>query len=97
MSKERNNFLDTIRINGKNFQFFSLKKAEKILDFRLNQIPFTYRILLENLIRQEVKDLETLKKVVRRKSGTELFFSFSSFNARLHGCTGDSRFSSYER
>ena len=74
MSKERNNFLDTIRINGKNFKFFSLKKAEKILDFHLKQLPFTYRILIENLIRQQFKDLKTLKKVVKRKSGTELFF-----------------------
>ena len=74
MSKERNNFLDTIVINGKNFKFFSLKKAEKILDFHLEQLPFTYRILLENLIRQQVKDVGTLKKVVKCKSGTELFF-----------------------
>ena len=74
MSKERNNFLDTIVINGKNFKFFSLKKAEKILDFHLEQLPFTYRILLENLIRQQIKDVGTLKKVVKRKSGTELFF-----------------------
>ena len=74
MSKERNNFLDTIKINGKNFKYFSLKKAEKILDFQLKHLPFTYRILLENLIRQQVKDLRTLKKVVKLKSGTELFF-----------------------
>ena len=74
MGKERNNFLDTIVINGKNFKFFSLKKAEKILDFHLEQLPFTYRILLENLIRQQIKDVGTLKKVVKCKSGTELFF-----------------------
>ena len=74
MGKERNNFLDTIIINGKNFKFFSLKKAEKILDFHLEQLPFTYRILLENLIRQQIKDVGTLKKVVKCKSGTELFF-----------------------
>ena len=79
MSKERNNFLDTIVINGKNFKFFSLKKAEKILDFHLEQLPFTYRILLENLIRQQIKDVGTLKKVVKRKSGTELFFFLLEF------------------
>ena len=53
MSKETNNFLDKIVINQKKYNFFSLDKASTKTWLRLKKLPFTYRILLENLLRQK--------------------------------------------
>ena len=45
------NLIDSINIIGQDIKYISLRKAERHYDFQLNYLPFSYRILLENLIR----------------------------------------------
>ena len=63
MSKETNNFLDTIQINKKKYAFFNLTKASKTIGLDLKKLPFTYRVLLENLIRQKNCDKKVLENL----------------------------------
>ena len=53
MSKETNNFSDTIQIDKKKYVFFNIVKAGKKLGLDLKKIPYTYRILMENILRQK--------------------------------------------
>ena len=45
------NFRDNLKVEKNSYNFVSLKKAEKKLNFILEKLPFSYKILLENLIR----------------------------------------------
>ena len=74
MSKETNNFLDTIQINKKKYAFFNLTKASKTIGLDLKKLPFTYRVLLENLIRQKNCDKKVLENLFNLKYGKEIFF-----------------------
>ena len=49
MDFESNKFSDELTF-GKRFSFFSLDKAQELFKFELSNIPFSYRLLLENLI-----------------------------------------------
>ena len=78
MNLTTTNFLDSLEFEKKKYNFFSLRRAEDILDFDLNKIPISYRILLENLIRK--KDdinirVEDLKNIINQKTGEEILFS----------------------
>ncbi len=78
MNLTTTNFTDNLKIEKKNYNFVSLKKAQEMLDFNLDQLPFSYKILLENLIRKidstgiQKKDLEN---VIKQKTGKEILFS----------------------
>ena len=48
-NKNSYNSLDTIVINGKNYSFFSLSKAEKNGLDGINHLPKSLKVLLENL------------------------------------------------
>ena len=74
MNKDTNNFSDTILINNKKYIYFNLVKAAKKLGLDLQKLPFTYRILLENILRQETNDLKNLKNLLKLKHGKEIFF-----------------------
>ena len=62
-----NNSLDSIKsikIAGKTYKYFSLKEASKKLEFDIEKLPYSMRILFENSLRFENgrdNDLETLK------------------------------------
>ena len=74
MSKETNNFSDTILINKKKYVFFNLVKAGQKLGLNLKKLPFTYRILLENLLRQKTQNKKILENLFKLKYGKEIFF-----------------------
>ena len=74
MNKETNNFLDSVIINKKKYAFFSIVKTAKKLGLEISKLPYTYRILLENLLRQKTKNTKTLENVFKLKYGTEIFF-----------------------
>ena len=42
------NFTDNLKVEKNSYNFVSLKKAEKKLNFILEKLPFSYKILLEN-------------------------------------------------
>ena len=52
MSKETNNFSDTIQIDKKKYVFNIVKVGQK-LGLDLKKLPYTYRILMENILRQK--------------------------------------------
>ena len=74
MSKKTNNFLDTISIDKKKYAFFNLNKVSKEFGSDLKKLPYTYKILLENLLRQKKIDRKILKNLFCFKYGKEVFF-----------------------
>ncbi|MAJ56558.1 MAG: aconitate hydratase AcnA [Candidatus Pelagibacter sp.] len=74
---ESNKFLDELT-SGINFSFFSLKKAQELFNFELSSLPFSYRLLLENLIRKSNSSLDNKSEIInliQMKHGSEIFFS----------------------
>ena len=74
MSKKTNNFLDTISIDKKKYAFFNLNKVSKEFGSDLKKLPYTYKILLENLLRQKKINRKILKNLFCLKYGKEIFF-----------------------
>ena len=78
MNLTTTNFTDSLELNKKRYNFFSLKKAQDVLEFDILKIPISYRILLENLIRRidDINiELEDLKNVINQNTGEEILFS----------------------
>ena len=77
MDFESNKFTDELTF-GKRFSFFSLDKAQELFKFELSNIPFSYRLLLENLIRKSNSSIDNKSEIVnliQMKHGSEIFFS----------------------
>ena len=77
MDFESNKFIDELTF-GKRFSFFSLDKAQELFKFELSNIPFSYRLLLENLIRKSNSSIDNKSEIVnliQMKHGGEIFFS----------------------
>ncbi len=77
MDFESNKFLDELTFRN-NFSFYSLDKAQELFKFELLSIPFSYRLLLENLIRKSNSSLDNKLEIVnliQMKHGSEIFFS----------------------
>ncbi len=73
-----NKYLKKKKINGEFFQLYCLKKVEKIYGFDAKKLPFSFRILLENIIRKKknsTKEDKEIEDLVRKKVGNEIFFS----------------------
>ena len=70
-------FFDTLEIEQKKFDIVSLDKAEKLLNFKLENLPFSYRVLL-NLIRK-IDDLKItendIDNLINQRTGKEILFS----------------------
>ncbi len=71
-------FFDTLEIEQKKFDIVSLDKAERLLNFKLENLPFSYRVLLENLIRK-IDDLKItendIDNLINQRTGKEILFS----------------------
>ena len=63
MDFESNKFLDKLTF-GKKFSFFSLEKAQELFKFELSSMPFSYRLLLENLIRKSNSTFDNKLEIV---------------------------------
>ncbi len=78
MNLTTNNFFDTLEIEKRKFDIVSLDKAEKLLNFKLENLPFSYRVLLENLIRK-IDDLkiteDDIDNLINQRTGEEILFS----------------------
>ena len=78
MNITTNTFIEKIKINDNHYNYISLKKISRCFDFDLLKLPFTYRILVENLVRCSQND-ESLEKIVTNIKnnifGDEIFFS----------------------
>ena len=77
MDFESNKFLDELKFDKK-FSFFSLEKAQDLIKFELSSLPFSYRLLLENLIRKSNSSSDKKSEIInliKMKHGSEIFFS----------------------
>ena len=80
-TKNSYNSLSEIKINGKNFKFYSLKKAEENGLDGISKLPKSIKVLLENLLRYE-DDLSVTKSQIEaiktwlkdKKSKTEIAY-----------------------
>ena len=78
MDSQSNKFLDKIIIKKEEFEYYSLKKAEKFFDCNMLELSFCHRILLENLIRKSKPSSLNLKvctSLAKGQFGDEIFFS----------------------
>ena len=81
MDFESNKFLDQLTFD-KNFSFFSLEKAQDLIKFELSSLPFSYRLLLENLIRKNNSSSDKKSEIInliKMKHGSEIFFLLAEF------------------
>ena len=72
------NFIEDFKLGTDVFKFISLETAQNKFNFEISKIPFSYRILLENLLRKiDDFDLTTkdIKNVINQKTGEEILFS----------------------
>ena len=78
MNITTNTFLEKIKINDRYYNYISLDKLSEYFNFNLLEIPFSYRILIENLVRCK-ENHEKLDKIVKNIAnlnyGDEIFFS----------------------
>ena len=62
-TKNSYNTLSNIKIDGKNYKFYSLKKAEENGLDGISKLPKSIKVLLENLLRYE-DDLSVTKSQI---------------------------------
>ncbi|MFT6106128.1 MAG: aconitate hydratase [Rickettsiales bacterium] len=65
--KNSMNVKKSFNVNGKDYHFFSLEEAAKILNKDISKLPYSLKILLENLLRFEdgnVVKIEDIKAVI---------------------------------
>ena len=83
--------LASFSIAGKQYRFFSLKEAAKKLNFNLASLPYSLRILLENLLRFEdgksVK-LDDIKEIIKGHNNIEREISFRPARVLMQDFTG---------
>ena len=69
--------LDKIKLSNKEYLFYNLKKAEKNGLKGINKLPISYKILLENLLRNYDEKIVTkndIHNIVSSKVGKEISF-----------------------
>ncbi len=74
--------LDTLQTGGKSYRFYSLKKLEEKTGAPISKLPYSLRILIENLLRHEdgktiqKSDIENLISVdLKKESDREIQFT----------------------
>ncbi len=77
MKFDSSKFLDKIFLNKDKLEFYNLKKLGDFFNCDLKTLPFSYRILLENLIRNSSKSTNTYSEcndLINFRAGKEIFF-----------------------
>ena len=79
MNKKSNFFdsLDKLNINGETLYFHNIKKAKLVDKKKINQLPISYKILLENLIRNfygKIITTQDIDNLINSKVGSEIQF-----------------------
>lgn len=71
-----NNIKQTLKINNKTFEYFSIPQAEQAGLGQFAKLPYSLKVLLENLLRYQdgktttVKDIEAMAKWLKEKNST---------------------------
>ena len=81
VKKNSYNSKSTIKIDGKNYQYYSLKKAEENGLKNISKLPKSLKVILENLLRYEDEITVNKKQIIsisewlkKRKSETEIAY-----------------------
>ena len=71
------NIKKNFTLNNKNYYYYSLKEFEKKTNFKIQSLPFSIRILLENLLRHQNENIENInqiKNLIKNSNSYEIFF-----------------------
>ena len=71
------NIKKNFKLNKKKYFYYSLKEFEKQTKLQINQLPFSIRILLENLIRNQNENsryFDQIKYLFKNSKNSEIFF-----------------------
>ena len=61
-------------LNNKIYHYYSLKEFEKRTNFKIQKLPFSTRILLENLLRNQTDNINQIKDLIKNSNSSEIFF-----------------------
>ena len=61
-------------LNNKIYHYYSLKEFEKRTNFKIQKLPFSSRILLENLLRNQTGNINQIKNLIKNSNSSEIFF-----------------------
>ena len=50
-------------LNKKNYYYYSLEEFEKKTNFKIKNLPFSIKILLENLLRHQNENIENIDQI----------------------------------
>jgi aconitate hydratase len=78
--------LSTLQINGKTYHYHSLEKLEKATGISLAKLPYSMKILLENLLRHEDGEIvrkEEIEAVLRQDPSKESDYEIQFTPARV--------------
>ena len=57
------NIKKNFTLNNKNYYYYSLKEFEKKTNFKIQNLPFSIRILLENLLRNQNENVDSFNQI----------------------------------
>ncbi|MBR9789467.1 MAG: aconitate hydratase AcnA [Vibrionaceae bacterium] len=82
----RQTYQRTLNVKGIEYKYWSLKKLAQDYQVSLSKIPFTKRLIIENVMRQ-TSDLKEVSQVIK-----ELFFKKSTFDSEITGHSSEFSF-----
>ena len=68
------NIKKSFTLNNKIYHYYSLKEFEKRTNFKIQKLPFSTRILLENLLRNQTDNINQIKDLIKNSNSSEIFF-----------------------
>ncbi len=68
------NIKKSFTLNNKIYHYYSLKEFEKRANFKIQKLPFSIRILLENLLRNQTGNINQIKDLIKNSNSSEIFF-----------------------
>ena len=71
------NIKKNFTLNNKNYYYYSLKEFEKKTNFKIQSLPFSIRILLENLLRNQNENVDSFNQIqnlIKNSNSSEIFF-----------------------
>ncbi|PPR35287.1 MAG: Aconitate hydratase A [Alphaproteobacteria bacterium MarineAlpha6_Bin4] len=68
------NIIKNFTLNNKVYHYYSLKEFEEKTNFKVQNLPFSTRILLENLLRNQIDNLDQIKNLIKNSKSSEIFF-----------------------
>ena len=71
------NIKKSFTLNNKIYYYYSLKEFEKKTNFKIQNLPFSIRILLENLLRNQNENsnnINQIENLIKNSTSSEIFF-----------------------